>query len=275
MRSCSFLPLLLSLTLLGCPGDPPPQPGGGGGGGSGKTNTTEPTTTTGGGGPATPTESGGGGSTAAPWTVLPSRQVKDEIYPMLQAAETWPAPTALTPISELPAERQPDPSKVRVLKELVQFVVHPDLRPRDLDAAVGVDAQGRTFIRLGKERAQGSASMDVRTPATDPKFDFPVFTIVLDDPSQGVTTLDSLKHRVKNAVAPDLSKEMKDGHELEAHPQVNGGEKGVAAMAMLDRSGYGGQFPYLYAYGTGKHLVITLQEVPHMSLGSDGGQPPR
>jgi hypothetical protein len=269
MRLRSLLPLLLSLSLLGCPGDPPPQPNGTPGGGSGKTTETGTTPTM-----TTPTTTEGGASTA-PWTVLPSAQVKADIYPMLQASETWPAPTSLTPIAELPADRQPDPSKVRVLKELVMFVVHPDLRPRDLDAAVGVDAQGRTFIRLGKERAQGSASIEVKTPATEAKFDFPVFTIVLDDPSQGAPTLDGLKQRVKNAVAPDLSKEMKDTHELEAHPVVNGGEKGIAAMAILDRNGYGGQFPYLYAYGTGRHLVITLQEVPHMSLGTDGGQPPR
>lgn len=272
MRTPRSLPaLLLGLLLLtGCPPDAPtpPPPGGGGG---------KPPATTEGGGEAPPpaTETTTPADADAPWTVIPSAKVREEIYPMLQPAETWPAPSALTPVAEVPEERRPDPSKVRVLKELVQFVVHPDLRPKDLDAAIGVDAQGRTFMRLGKEKAQGSASLDVRRAADDPKFDRPVFVMTIDDPAAGAQTLERLRRRVKNVVAPDLAKELEaPKHELEAHPQVSG-EDGVAAMAMLDRNGYGGQFPYLYAFGTDKHLLVLLQEVPHMSLGTDDGQGPR
>lgn len=272
MRTPSSLSaLLLGLLLLtGCPPDTPTPPPPGGGGGKGQppvsTEAGDQTPT----GAPTPA-----GEAEAPWTVIPSAKVRDEIYPMLQPAETWPAPSALKPLAEVPEDRRPDPSTVRALKELVQFVVHPDLRPKDLDAAIGVDAQGRTFMRLGKEKAQGSASLDVRRAADDPKFDRPVFVMTIDDPASGAQTLDRLKRRVRNVVAPELAKELDTPkHALEAHPQV-AGEDGVAAMALLDRSGYGGQFPYLYAYGTDKHLLVLLQEVPHMSLGSDDGQGPR
>lgn len=274
MRTPRSLPaLLLGLLLLtGCPPDTPtPPPTGGGGGGQPPATTTEAA----GPGPASTEAATPAAAAEAPWTVIASPRVRDEIYPMLQAADTWPAPSALQPLAEVPAERRPDPDKVRVLKDLVQFVVHPDLRPKDLDAAVGVDAQGRTFLRLGKDKTQGSASLDVRRAADDPKFDRPVFVMTIDDPASGAQTLERLKRRVRNVVAPALAKELDaPKHDLEAHPQVQG-EDGVAAMAMLDRDGYGGQFPYLYAYGTDKHLLVLLQEVPHMSLGEDDGQGPR
>ena len=79
-------------------------------------------------------------------------------------------------------------------------------------------------------------------------------------------------------VTPDLGKELSvEKHALQPppnNPKVNN-EQGVAAMALLDRNGFGGQFPYLYAWGTDKHLLVLLQEVPHMSLGDDNGQGPR
>lgn len=266
--------LLLGLTLIGCPPDAPT-------GGSGKT---PPPATDGSGTPPadgqTTTEPGGtqpAGGAEAPWTVIASPEVKQEIYPMLQPAETWPAPAALKPIADVPEDKRPDPSKVKALKDLVLFLVHPDLRPKDMDAAIGVDAQGRTFMRLGKEKAQGSASLDVRRVADDPKFDFPVFAMTLDDPAAGAQTLERLQRRVKNVVTPDLGKEMsveKFALQAQPNPKVNN-EQGVAAMAMLDRDGFGGQFRYLYAWGTDKHLLVLLQEVPHMSLGDDGGQGPR
>jgi hypothetical protein len=266
--------LLLGLILIGCPPEAPP-------GGSGKA---PPPATDGSGTPPadgqTTTEPVGTQPAAgaeAPWTVIASPEVKQEIYPMLQPAETWPAPAALKPIADVPEDKRPDPSKVKALKDLVLFLVHPDLRPKDLDAAIGVDAQGRTFMRLGKEKAQGSASLDVRRVADDPKFDFPVFAMTLDDPASGAQTLERLQRRVKNVVTPDLGKEMsveKFALQAQPNPKVNN-EQGVAAMAMLDRDGFGGQFRYLYAWGTDKHLLVLLQEVPHMSLGDDGGQGPR
>lgn len=270
--SLKLLPaLLLGLALIGCPPDAPVSPTGGGAGKAPAGGTETPTTT----------ESGGSqpaaGAAEAPWTVIASPEVRQEIYPMLQAADTWPAPAALKPIADVPADKRPDPTKVQALKDLVLFLVHPDLRPKDMDAAIGVDAQGRTFMRLGKEKAQGSASLDVRRSADDPKFDHPVFAMTLDDPASGAQTLERLQRRVKNVVTPELGKELSvQKHALEAqpNPKVNN-EQGVAAMALLDRDGFGGQFPYLYAWGTDKHLLVLLQEVPHMSLGTDGGQAPR
>lgn len=279
--STPFAPLaVLSLALLlaGCP--PPAQ------------NPTNPSATDGKGGggqPATDGKGGGGGGgdapteaaapAAPPWEVVPAAQT-ETIYPMLQEARTWPAPTALRAPADLPEEKRPSAEKVRQLKLLVERVVSPELRPKDFDAAVGVDEKGRTFVRLGKEKAVGSASMEVRRVPEDKKFDFPVFTIVVeDDPPQGDQTLDRLKRRVRAVVVPGLGKEM-DREEkgdtpyaLVASPAVNG-KDGVAAMAMLDRSGFGAQFPYLYAYGTAKHLLITVQEVPHMSLDGKAPLPP-
>lgn len=260
--------LLLGLLLVGCPPDTPTQPPSSGAGGGGQTTSESPPT------PGPTTETGAPEAAAEEvWAVIPA-PMQEAIYPMLQPAATWPAPSALAPVAEVPAERRPDPGKVRALEELVKFIVRPDLVPRDFEAALGVDAQGRTFVRLGKDKTQGSASLDVRRVPDDPKFDFPVFVMTIDDPAPGAQSFERLKRRVRNVVAPALAEELeRRGDKFEPLPAVNG-EAGVAGLAFLDRSGYGGQFPYLYAFGTEKHLLVLLQEVPHMSLDGKAPAPP-
>lgn len=275
-----FAPLaVLSLALLlgGCP--PPAQQGGGTppAGTDGKGGGGNPPATDGKGGGDAPTEAA---PAAPPWEVVPPAQT-ETIYPMLQEARSWPAPTALKAPADLPEDKRPSPEKVRQLQVLVERVIAPDLRPKDFDAAVGVDEKGRTFVRLGKEKAVGSASIDVRRVPDDKKFDFPVFTVVVeDDPPQGDQTLDRLKRRVRAVVVPALGKELdreekgETPYALAAHPSVNS-KDGVAAMAQLDRSGFGAQFPWLYAYGTAKHLLLTFQETQHMSLDGKAPLPPK
>lgn len=277
MRTTRHLPaLLLPLLLLGCPETPQGGGGSGTGGGKGPAPTTEGGGAGGGGAGGTTEAAGaGGGDATTPWTVIPAGETRQKLYPMLQNADVWPAPAGLKPVADVPAEKRPDPAKVQILKDLVQLLVHPDLRPKDMDAAIGVDEQGRTFMRLGKEKAKGTATLDV-TPGGELAPGFqppPVFAMSLDDPSSGKQTIEALRRRVNNVVSPDLGKELKT-RELQPKPDA-AGDAGVAAMARLDRGGFGGQFPLLYAWGTDKHLLVLLQEVPHHSLDPKAAPTPR
>lgn len=192
-------------------------------------------------------------------------ELRDVIYPTLQPLASWPAPAALRPLGTLGSEERPPAARVRQLEQLVGQVVHPKLRPRDFEAALGVDAAGRLFARLGRQRSRGSASAEV-APEGSP---FPLFAFALEwgDP---VGDLEALRSAVAQVVAPELARELaREDHRLEAHPVVKQGER-LAAMAMLDREGFGMQFPYLYAYAGGGRLLVVFQEVPHL-----GGPPVR
>ena len=45
--------------------------------------------------------------------------------------------------------------------------------------------------------------------------------------------------------------------------QVKGGAR-IAGLALMNRNGYGMQFPYVYAFAGDEHLMVVFQEVPHM-----------
>jgi len=189
----------------------------------------------------------------------------EHFYPQLKPTATWPDPAGLTPIAKSPEDKRPTASKVRVLKELVEFCVHPDLIPKDLDAAMGLDEQGRLFVKLGRGKASGSASMDTRAEGSK----FPVFAMTFKTAAKGPHTLESLTRRVAKVVKPGLMSEINKTKEsrFAASPRVKGDAR-VAALALLDPAGaFGTQFPYVYAYGGDDHLVVLLQEVPHMSAG--------
>lgn len=257
--------VVLALTLGGCPQptpgkSTPAQPG------------ATPAASNPGGQPgaspgASPT--GGGGDAAPPppaWTTIPEDLVKNEhFYPQLKPTASWPDPTGLTPIAKAPEAQRPQASKVRVLKELVEFCVHPDFVPKDLDAAMGLDEKGRLFVKLGKGKTSGSASMDTTPEGSK----FPVFAMTFQAPSKGPHDLAGLTKRVARVVKPGLMKEINKDKETKfaRSPQVKGDAR-IAALALLDPSGsFGTQFPYVYAYGGDDHLVVLLQEVPHMSGG--------
>ena len=193
----------------------------------------------------------------------------EHFYPQLKPTAVWPDPATLTPIAKAPKAKRPAASKIRVLKELVEFCVHPDLVPKDLDAALGLDEQGRLFVKLGQGKASGSASMDTIPEGSK----FPVFAMTFKGSAKGPHTLESLGKRVARVVKPGLMSEINKTKEsrFAASPRVKGDAR-VAAMALLAPAGaFGTQFPYVYAYGGDEHLVVLLQEVPHMS----GGEGPR
>lgn len=86
-----------------------------------------------------------------------------------------------------------------------------------------------------------------------------MFTLVLEKPGPRATNVAALREAVAQVVAPDLARELAQKENmLEAHPKVAG-----AATAFLDRSGFGAQFPYLYAFSSDDHLLLVFQEVPH------------
>ena len=263
--------VVLALTLGGCPQPTPgkstPAQPGATPAGSDTTPGGEPGATPG----ATPTEGGGDTTPAAPaWSTIPEDLLQDEhFYPQLKPTANWPDPISLTPIAKAPEGKRPEASKIRILKELVEFCVHPDLVPKDLDAALGLDEQGRLFVKLGQGKTSGSASMDTTVAGSK----FPVFAMTLKAPTKGPHTLESLGKRVAKVVKPGLMDEINKTKEsrFAASPRVKGDAR-VAAMALLDPAGaFGTQFPYVYAYGGDDHLVVLFQEVPHMS----GGEGPR
>lgn len=257
--------VILALTLGGCPQPTPGKTTGS------KTGTPAASP---GDGPDTPdstpgaSPTGGGEATPAPpaWSTIPEDLMKDEhFYPQLKPTASWPDPAGLTPPSKAPEAQRPTPSKIRILKELVELCVHPDLVPKDMDAALGVDDKGRLFMKLGKGKATGSASMDTLPEGSK----FPVFAMTFKIPAKGPHTLDSLNKRVAKVVKPGLMTEINKTKEsrFAASPRVKG-EARVAGMALLDPTGaFGTQFPYVYGYGGDDHLIVLLQEVPHMTGG--------
>lgn len=263
LRVCTLL--LVSFALAGCPEPPPPSaPAGGGAAAGGEQREGGELPPAGGADGAG--GAGGGGPTAAggeggppDWQVIPPPQ-QEAIYPVLQPLAEWPDPTGLRALSQLEAGEAPDPIERRLLEQLVALIVHPDLRPSDFDAALGVDPRGRLFVKLGRSKPIGSASLEVKLDQG-----YPVFGMVVRDGEEG-TSVERLVARVTPLLVPDLAGEL-SGPEAKLHPspQVNG-PRGVAALAMLDRRGaFGIQFPYLYVYASGPHVAVLLQEVPHES----------
>jgi hypothetical protein len=267
-RSLVVSAALLCALLTGCPPPAGPTPGGGPTGPNrpAPTDGTAPATDT--SSPATEPAPAGGDAT--PWAVIAPEKV-EKVYPMLQEAKSWPAPAALKAPKDVAEPQRPKPERVAMLLDFVKKVVKAELLPKDLESAVGVDERGRTFVRLGKDKAIGSASLDVRAAPTDKRFDFPILALTIEDARKGPQTLQLLTERVADVLVDGMAKEMarEEGgtrpHALEASPQAADAD-GFAALATLDPGGFGAQFRYVYAWGTDKHLLIVLQEVPHMNL---------
>lgn len=264
MRTVPAL-VLLALLTTGCP--PPAPDKTKTGPAAGKT----PTSKTAAGGKTTGTDPAqtdpkqSGGASGPTWSVI-SQDLVDhpDYYPMLKPTASWPTPGSLKPVSSLPEAQRPSATQVQNLKELVTFIVSKDLRPKDMDAALGVDGQGRLFMKLGKTKPEGSASLQVRQAKTK----FPVFCMTLQRKRAGKQTIDSLRKQVASVVTSKLAKHLSglnQASKLSAWPQHKG-DAVISGMAMLDRQqAHGTQFPYLYGFSNGTHLVVLLQEVPHMT----------
>lgn len=268
MRVRRLLLLLPLLLALGCP----PEQGSGGGG---------PVPPTGGpqqGGPQDPgPQDPGSGSTppgdapapaaSAPWQLIPPETVKQMEWPMLDPVATWPAPESLVPPELSPAAKDLDPARVRALEEVVRRVVAASLRPTDPQAAIGIDAQGRLHMKLGKGKAMGSATLASHPSSLPPTF---AFAFTTNEPA--AKTIEALREQVARVVSKELADELKQKTcRLEPHPK---GTPGVG-LAFLDRHGFGERFPYLYAFSGERRLVVVMHEVPHMSLDAKADPTPR
>jgi hypothetical protein len=257
--------LLSTLLVVGCPPPPSQKTQSSGseksGSKSGAAN-----------GPDGSGEGGAEDEDTTPWRVLPKELVEDEyFYPQLKTAHIWPAPAALRPLSEIAEGKRPKPIRATLLRELVELLVVEKLRPKDSKAALGVDEKGRVFMKLGRGKVVGSASLETRPPESKR----PIFAMTLRLPAKGPHTLKSLRKRVAAVVSSGLAAEMAASPKfaLDVSPRAEGPQR-VAGMALLDRSGkFGIQFPYLYAYADDQRVVVLLQEVPHMSAPSRGPQP--
>ncbi|MGE4163895.1 MAG: hypothetical protein AB7G23_19380 [Vicinamibacterales bacterium] len=268
MKRLWIAPLALAALLLaGCPKPPQqkttsPSPGTRSAGPGGASGGSE------GGGPTDPTAPSGGAGGAAPWPLFPKELMEDkDFYPQLTGiGPSWPDPVSLRAPEQLPEGQRPQEVRLRNLRELVELIVAKDLQPSDSKAALGVDERGRLFMKLGRGKAVGSASLETR-PEKSP---FPIFAMTLELPAKGPHTIESLRARVAKVVAPGLVEEMKreGDHQLQASPRIQGDAR-MAGMAILDPKGrFGIQFPYVYAFADDQRLVVLLQEVPHMSQGA-------
>lgn len=240
---------LCSLLLLGCPDSTPTPPNGSSANGT-------PNANGGGGGgtqDGTVTDSPDGGAPNSTWQLIDDETDAALKWPLFTAVKTWPAPTALQELSD--DERTEAVTSARILRELVELLVHPSLHPSDWDAALKRDAKGRLHLTIGRGRPQGSASTESHGE------DFPpVLTVVLEKPGPQATNVAALREAVAQVVVPELAKELaQEDYTLKAPPSGVPG----AANAMLDRSGFGAQFPYLYAYSSEGQLLLVFQEVPH------------
>ena len=277
MRWLQLALVVLSLSALGCPqpsgpgktgSTPAATPAGkteAGGGTAAKTGETEGGGQGGGEGGG-PTGGGPEGPPPPAWKTIPDELLADEhFYPMLKPLAEWPDPAGLKQPAEVAEAKRPSALEVRQLKELVELCVHPDLIPKDLDKALGVDAEGRLFLRLGQGKASGSASLDTLAPGSK----YPVFAMTLKLAAKGPHSIESLTKRVARVVKPAVMKEIERNKDTRfaASPRVKGDAR-AAGLALLDRAGaIGTQFPYVYAFGDDEHVVVLLQEVPHMSSG--------
>jgi hypothetical protein len=186
---------------------------------------------------------------------------------MLDPVASWPSPDALVAPQLSPVARAIDPGEIRALVEVVERVVKPALRPTDPQAAIGLDEQGRLFLKLGRGKADGSASL-----ATHPADRPPTFAFALETGRAAATTIEQLREQVAQVVSPELAAELaREEHRLEPHPK---GTPGVG-LAFLDRNGFGERFPYLYAFSGAKRLLIVMHEVPHLSLDAKAEPTPR
>lgn len=257
MRLWRALPLLLVL-LVGCPDPPAPTDG------KPPTNGTADGSTDGAGDGTADGASDGATDGAKPvrlpaWEVIPE-SIKEDIYPSMHTVTEWPDPAGLVSLKDVEEARRPPPSRTLQLKQLVDALLNPSLHPKDFDEALAMDAHGNLHLRIGRSKTLGSACMDVA--ASDSPF--PLFAVTLLDKADKVHNIKMLRAQVRRTVNEHLASELAQKENmLEGHPKVKG--KQVAALAFLDRNGYGMQFPYLYAYANGEHLTLVFQEVPHMT----------
>lgn len=239
---------LCSLLLLGCPDSTPTPPNG-----SSAHATPDADGSGGGTQDGTVTDSSNGSAPHPTWQLIDEETDKELAWPLFTPVMTWPAPTALLDLAS-EEERGEVAPRAKILRELAEALLNPNLLPSDFDAALKRDAEGRLHLTVGRGRPQGSATTESHGS------DFPpVFTLVLEKPGPRATNVAALREAVAQVVRPDLAKELaQKDNMLEPHPKVPG-----AANAFLDRSGFGMQFPYLYAWSSEGQLLLVFQEVPH------------
>ncbi|MBI3269299.1 MAG: hypothetical protein HYZ53_09780 [Planctomycetes bacterium] len=222
-----------------------------------------------GGGPAVGGGRPGGGPAPAGGakavTVFIPDAENTEISPMLKSTAVWPARETLRALRE--AGRQPAPGQAHNFRLLIESLLARDLRPNLLEEAYGYDDGGKLFVRVGraagKTRCEGLASCEM-VKAEGPKArEMITFAVSLTFPdAAGPVSLTALTDRVRAVVAPGLAEELsKPDYAPQPSPLLDTPE-GIAAVAMLDRQGYGMIHPYLYLHAGPKTLVMVFQQVP-------------
>lgn len=227
-----------------------------------------------GGGPAAP---GGGkapaggpglpGGARAMETFIPNAD-KTGISPILKAVAAWPGRGGLTPVAR--AAKRPEPADLNNLRVLVEMLLAPEVRPPRFDDALVVDEAGAAlFVQVGraagKDRCEGLATCHlVKGQVTfSVSFTFP--------DAAGPVSLAVLTQRLRSVVVPELAAELaRPDFAPQASPVLNGPE-GVAALAQLDRQGFGMMHPWLYLHAGPKTLVAVFQQIPDNKPGPPQG----
>jgi hypothetical protein len=188
--------------------------------------------------------------------LVPESVVKVASYPLKQAAK-WPPRKELKDFAAALNKKPSAPIELRDLIEEVREWLSPSLCPKNPAKFAGVDSKGRIFLRLGPKGKAGLVSRDMVAR---------MYTLAVNLPFKNNEKLDAkgIQKILAASFARKLVAELKTKkYGLEAHAAVKG--KDYAGTAILNPSGCGMYFNYLYVYTNGSGLVAVLQHVPNRS----------
>lgn len=212
-----------------------------------------------------PASAPGAADSGAPATATLVRLVSEphaKLLPRpLGASALWPAERLLRPLapSESGGVVAPPGSLADQLRSLVERYLAPALRPADWSQGLFADGTGKIFARLGSPAGPCEGLASPHLVLAPPCL---VFELRSREPvaAAGAATLAA---RLPQALAPLVLDELaRPACAPRPHPTVAGPDA-FAVTALLDRSGVGAIYPYLYLYQTKETLVGVFQQVPH------------
>jgi hypothetical protein len=180
-------------------------------------------------------------------------------WDLLSDVASWPDPAGLAPLGATPSEAAPSSERRRAVVSLAGTVLDRDLLPPDPDEALGVDAEGRLHLRLSRRDLSGSASAE-----SHPQRGFPVLTLAFKTGQRAASSIAELRQQVADVLNDELRAELsREACSLDPHEGLPN-----AGLAQLDQeTGYGAQFPFLYAYSGRGTLLLVFQELPREEEG--------
>lgn len=200
--------------------------------------------------------SGSNDEPARELVAIPEPVTKMISYPLKQAAQ-WPTRETIKNLDKAPNKKEGNKLEAKELIAEAKQWLHPSLIPNPPDKFVGLDAKGRIFLKLG---SNGKAGLISRNMVNQME------TLSINRPVKVTGTLDqkTIDLFLNSTFSKNLVAELKiKKHSLEAQPSVKG--RDYAGTAILNPSGCGLHFQYLYVYTNKNGIVAVLQHVPNRS----------